>query len=441
MHRMSSRSASSGPMKKSYHDVHLRSKLPQHLLLYLALFCSMCGVVFSVQTYVSNDFVYLQQPLDVGIFFKNVSSIGLSSWEICNLRQGVVDEIVVDGADSILGAHYRRDFLRELYPSRTSIQETPIFIEDGLDLDDGLVSADFPYRDDDEILAALPPKFWMCQAVRFSSSDTDDIKWIFSRVFMMFGTITGVTATCLLAFLIVTRSKRVSLSVRESRQKYKYMTGPTKELWQKELHLRSLDTLSVGYRPIASLLMMTYLFQCVTFIFLDSKICRDHGCKLSTGAVSLIIACVLWVTSSILVYLMMRKIWKHQHTIRAHNEMRRNLFIKLGASKFDFIDEDGQTSSSSSRRKSSGSPVGLLNDTADTDLNDTSSLSATISSTEMQQSLNAIELMSLSSSLSLESLDISGDTLSLGSLSKKNIHYSEQDGRSVKPEERLSSLM
>jgi hypothetical protein len=254
------------------------------------------AIIFSIQTHLSTDFVDLSEPIDAGLFFEKQWRIGISSWELCGLKQIVIDEILDGDIYSVIGPYSMEDVQRTLYPSRSSTKNTLAIIEDELELDDdGLVSADFPYRDDDEILTAIPPEFWSCQTINIRSSDVNDMKWVISRVFLMVGTIFGVTASCFLVVLIISRAKtqandKIKRAPKQHIQSYNGV-GPRKE--NQHAAVQSLDTISTGYRPIASLFLITYLFQCVTFIFLDSEICKSHDCHISSGAISLLAACIL----------------------------------------------------------------------------------------------------------------------------------------------------
>jgi hypothetical protein len=423
-------------------------QMHQHLLLYLAFFCSLMAVIFSIQTHLSTDFVHLSEPLDVGIFFKNISSVGMSSWMVCALKQDIVAEIL----DGSIG------YQRALYPGRSSTKETPSFAEDRLGMDDdGLVSADFPYRDDDEILNGMSSEFWSCKPIYFNSSSVDDKKWILSRVFFMVGIICGVTATCCLAVFIVSRSSRLGSNVKEAKLMYnhKYKAELSREVRRKELQRRSLDTDSTGYRPIASLFLIAYLFQCVTFIFLDSEICKSHACHVSTGAFSLMVACILWVMSGLLVYLMMRKIWKNQSLLRVHNKKRQkstsgDKLTGFDASTFEFVDEDLETSSSLSQQNSVSGSIWQLNNTCETELNDTSSFAATVDSAEIQKtasrSINFSSASSLGSPddvLVTKEIQENNDIENVSSCEEigayQDVQYPE-NGRSIRAVEMLASL-
>ena len=397
---------SSGVMKDARLGKLLHLHLPQHLLLYLALFCSIMAFVFTIQTHLSTDFVNLSEPLDVGIFYKNVTSIGLSSWEVCGLKQNIVNEIQNGSIDSALGVYAPQNTQRVLHPSRSYVENTPILIEDGLDADDGLASADFPYRDDDEVLNRLPLAFWSCQEIHLSSHDLDDTKWILSLVFFVIGSILGLTASCFLGVLIVSRSRKVSKNLKQRRRQYK-----CKETRHEELQLRSLDTTSTGYRPVASLFLITYLFQCITFIFLDSNICKHHDCHISSGAFSLLTACILWVTSGVFVYLMMRKVWNNQKLMRAYKNNKKTSGIdnpkttNFDASTFKIGEEYSENSSPS-------------NSTTE-DINDMDSLCATLDSNESIKPID-LEQRACAHSSCFESLHDKSHPNSLGNLNTSN---------------------
>lgn len=408
----------------------LQLHLPQHLLLYAALFCSLMAFVFSIQTHLSTDFVSLSEPLDAGIFYKNVTTIGLSSWELCGLKKNIISEIQFGSIDSALGVYAPKTGLKDLYPSRSNVKSTPIMIKDELEMDDGLASADFPYRDDDEILNRLPLRFWSCQAIHLSSYELDDTKWILSLVFFMIGSILGVTASCFLIVLIVLRSRRVVDNVKKGRWQQNY-----KENRHIELQFRSLDTTSTGYRQVASLFLITYLFQCITFIFLDSDTCKRHDCHISSGAYSLLAACILWVVSGVLVYLMMRKVWNNQKLVRAYKKSKKT----TGTDIPQMTNSDASTLEKEECSENS-SPSN-----SKTGFNDMDSLGATFDSNEI---IHSIDLEQRIHSHSSSSFDSHSQTNYLGthntsnSTQTRNINRCPNisyHGRSLKPDQMFLS--
>ena len=377
--------------------------LPQHLLLYGALFCSIAATVFSIQTHLSTDFATLSKPIDAGLFYKNVSSIGLSSWKLCGIKQDIVDEILDGGVDSVLRYDdHSRQLSHDVHYIDINATRSPLHDanvakanSNELDLDDVLVSADFPYRDDDEVLLGLPVEYWSCQKIEFNSEDMDDIKWVLARVFLVLGSISGITGLFFLVVLIVSRGKvnnKVLPVLRQ--QKNDQLVGLMKETQRKDLHIQSLDTNSAGYRPISSLFLLTYLFQCVTFIFFDTVICKYHVCHISTGAYSLLAACILWVISGVFVYLVLRKIWKNKKLVRRYNSQGQKM---MEVSTFELRDAH-ETSSLSSKQSVKNTSTKSLSDATDTEMNDTSDI------------INS-DQASDSSSVSLGSLDTNSPSI------------------------------
>ena len=83
---------------------------------------------------------------------------------------------------------------------------------------------------------------------------------------------------------------------------------------QRATHNNSSDTR--GYRPISAMYLLSYLLSSTAFLFFDSKICRTQICTMSTGAYYLLAVCVLWICSGILVLFMLRRVQRHQETVR-----------------------------------------------------------------------------------------------------------------------------
>lgn len=415
-------------------------KLPQHLLLYLALFCSIMATIFSIQTHVSTDFATLSKPIDISIFSKNVSSIGLSSWEVCGLKPNIVYEIQYGDIDSVI-SHALNQLERALYPSilSSTTEESPTYADDEWNWDDGLMSADFPYRDDDEVFNEMPSDYWLCQTIRFSSYDVDDRKWILSRVFLLIGTVFGVTAACFLIVLIVSRVSRVNGKITQARRIYKCHRCTAKKNKEKELYLRSLDTASRGYRSVASLFMVSYLFQCCTLMFFDSDLCKRYGCLISSGASSLLAACIFWVMSGVLVYLMMRKILENQKLVRTYKNEQQMAYDEL--KKMSQSESTLETGGQDVDTSSSSSPINQLNDTIDTDINylsgfgvddtidanDASSLSATIDSDDIILSFGSSFECTTSDS-SLGSLDTETGSVDVIEVHSDSFYTKEDTG-------------
>lgn len=56
---------------------------------------------------------------------------------------------------------------------------------------------------------------------------------------------------------------------------------------------------SINLKPIAVGILVVYFFQSVSFFFFDSKLCREHICRLSEGSFASILSCVFWFASGL----------------------------------------------------------------------------------------------------------------------------------------------
>ena len=237
----------------------ISATLPQHAPLYAALFCSIIAVTLSIRTHLSTHFVQLEEPLRISPFFRNMDYIGLSTWELCVIKQDVLEElhsspentgsspentgsspenvgqkkslfrpsmndmfgdtIDDDEADttaviskltiSTMTTTYdvQRNItsrVRTTYHPH-SLKQSPTWMEEP-DHDDVLVSGDYPYNDDDDFESSLPKDYWNCHHIQLTSKSVDS-KWVVARVFFMMGTLMGVVATMLLITLIVIRGR------------------------------------------------------------------------------------------------------------------------------------------------------------------------------------------------------------------------------------------
>jgi hypothetical protein len=201
----------------------------------------------------------------------------------------------------------------------------------------------------------------------------------------MVGTILGLTGFCCLVLLIVLREKKEKYNGTQAdcRNNCNHDNELIADIKQIERFLPSLDTITTGYRPISSLFLFSYLFQCVTFIIFDSEICKSHVCKASTGAYSLVAACVLWVISGVLVILMLRKVQGNKILLRERkrkkikaaelNKIQGIISCESVASTFDIAHRDMESYSLSSEIQG-GSASRSSNATIDSDRGDTTEL-------------------------------------------------------------------
>lgn len=338
----------------SFEDASPLDALPQHALLYAALITSLAAVVFSVCAHRSTSFVVLGEPLELSPYLRNVDRVGLSAWDVCALRKEALDGMVADGsavdgddgADGedgtglaarlpLWAAKTATDVQRDVSSTvRTTYHPAPDAQSKGWmqepDHDDVLVSADYPYNDDDEYEMNLPDEYWDCHRLQITSASArHDGKWNLARAFFMVGSICGVAATFLLGTLIVRRdrdARRRRRSRKDGQRKLQRrqssrvellgQTDTATQLAAATNELLLLDINSSGYRPISIYFVAAYLLQSLTLLFLDSQLCRKQGCSLSSGAHYLLIACVLWMASGVLVLTMFKQVRRNERRAR-----------------------------------------------------------------------------------------------------------------------------
>jgi len=277
-------------------------------------------------------FVSLEEPFRVSPLFKDVKYIGLSTWELCSIKQDALETILYEESmkneSSIVftimqtnstSTDGTTESIDESYPSwldtfnaltNTSQQVRSVQPDDVLNepnQDDMRVAGDFPYNDDDAFDAALPLDYYHCHHIHISSVNTiNDKYWNIARVFFILGSILGITSTGLLITLIV-RRRQIAINRRLQTQ-----CSETCEIDKILL----LDTDSSGYQPISICFLISYLKQNVTLLFFNSDICRNQVCSIATGARCLLAASVLWVVSGLLVLFMMKKILRNERQVR-----------------------------------------------------------------------------------------------------------------------------
>lgn len=325
----------------------------QYLPLYCAFFLSVTAITFSIRAYNSTHFVLLGRPIRVSPYFKSISHVGLMNWELCAIEQEALDMIVDQAGEHT--APIMIELRSPVVPTteiqsntttyvRTTYHFTPHAIESSVSWswfeapvhDDILVDADYPYNDDDEILASFPAEYWSCHTLRFNSRNiVNDRLWIMSRFFFTSGAVIGFSATILLAFLLVLRAKDVDTkrlccqeesSDRTSSQNDlaipSFEERKEKSIMSIETEMQMLDTNASGCRQIAVCFLIAYLMQSLTLLFLNGKVCVSQQCSLSSGARSLITSCVLWVSCAMLLIFMLSKRRKNEKRLR---QMRRQI--------------------------------------------------------------------------------------------------------------------
>ena len=325
----------------------------QYLPLFIAFFASVTAITFSIRAYNSTKFVLLKRPIRVSPYFKSISHVGLKNWELCAIEQDALDMIVDQAGEHT--APVMIELHSPVIPTtdvqsntttyvRTTYHFTPHAVEtsaswswfEAPEHDDILVDAEFPYNDDDALFASFPEEYWSCHNLSFDSrSIVNDRLWIISRVFFTLGTVIGVSASILLAFLLVLRAKGIDTKRLCSQEESVDQTSSQNDLAipsleeRKEqsimsikMEMHMLDINTSGCRQIAVCFLVTYLMQSLTLLFLNGKVCVSQQCSLSAGARSLITACVLWVISALMLIFMLTKRRKNQKRLR---EMRRQI--------------------------------------------------------------------------------------------------------------------
>ena len=342
------------PLRKSIHQMRnaLQQKyisFPEQAPLYVALFCSLVAIMLSAGTHLSTRFVSLEEPFRVSPFFKDVEYIGLTTWELCSIKQDALDAIL---AGETIKNEIGPSELSSSTARTTTDKSTNVTLQLSIDYlnepdqDDALAPGLFPYNDDDAFDSELPIDSWKCHHVHISSANAGDDKfWDIARVFFLLGTMMGLTSTGLLIALIVRRgqlAKRRWLRRRkvwdELRQRKRNAQNQSAELQQPETcetillasNLLMLETDSSGYRPISICFLLSYLMQNLTLLFFDSDICRNQVCSMSTGAHGLLAASVLWVVSGLLLLFMMKKVIRNERQVK---QLKRRILLNrsLGA--------------------------------------------------------------------------------------------------------------
>jgi len=229
--------------------------------------------------------------------------------------------------------------------------------------DDILVSGDYPYHDDDYLYESSTISneeiYWNCHTLHFTSKSNQlDTMWNIARMFEMLGILFGSCATLLLGLLIIRRSgfnnqvdgrrwhncisSRMKIrssdecildrrSSSASEQHHYQQTTPF-----KANNLLKLDTNTTGYRPISILFLLSYLLQSLTLLFLDSNICREQVCTLSSGAHMLLVSCVLWIVCGLLMLFMMKRVMKNKRRVRRY----RRRMIQSSGNKDECVEEE-----------------------------------------------------------------------------------------------------
>ena len=278
----------------------------------------MIAMTLSVRTYHSTQFVLLERPIRVSPYLKSIKYVGLRSWELCSLKQDALNKIIDQVGEGYAG--------ETTAPINTELQSRALMKKD---MHNDTLAAGYPYNDDDEFQASFPEDFWSCHTLRFDSkSITNDRLWVLARFFFMLGTVIGFIATCLLALLLLIDAKDVDERLMHYSDTLKSSSEESKEqsIAYCERTIDALETPTSGCREISACFLLAYLIQCLTLLFLNGRVCVSQKCSLSSGARSLITACILWIVNALLLILMMQKERRNQHKLQ--QQRRRNSIPK-----------------------------------------------------------------------------------------------------------------
>mmetsp|Transcript_9064 Transcript_9064/g.18818 ORF Transcript_9064/g.18818 Transcript_9064/m.18818 type:complete len:372 (+) Transcript_9064:81-1196(+) len=316
--------------------------LPQHFPLLLALFCSFVAVFFSVRVHSSPDFVLLKDPINVGRYFKKIYRVGITSWNLCSandLNEYSSFSIFTNTENEFHDDNFTT-FVRSVYHydhTSTHDAKTISWMMEPNHDDSIVVPSDIPFGDDDSTSEAQ--SFWKCHRIRLPSRYVQkDIIWTISCMSNMLGSMIGVTSTILLLALYFRRVRRVNDVERQKKVRTALKmqfddidVGDQQEninirqcLNDEATKLAMLDTVCTGYHPISACFFISYLFQSITFIYLESELCRNQACSLSDGAHALIISCSMLAVSGLFCMWMMRKTVRNELIIRNFKMMHAN---------------------------------------------------------------------------------------------------------------------
>ena len=256
----------------------------------IPVMCAGIALILSVVARRSTNFVHLQVPLLISPTFDRVDRVGLVFLELC-----LADEITTvaegSGIETKIGRDYRGAVgrssphlqgtgdskgkdeggfsvignLLSLRANPTSIEEYDQIIED-YDHDDYIFvgpSDDGFETDmagwDEQVSVVRNPK--ICRSIKITSSTLTDSLWHVSRTFLSLAIGFGF----FLSFFLVSSA-----------------------YWS-----------TINLKPVAVGLLLTYFFQSMTFFFFDSSICREHNCKMSSGAASAVVASIFWFAAAL----------------------------------------------------------------------------------------------------------------------------------------------
>ena len=282
------------------------------------------ALILSVVAKRSTNFVTLGEPLLISPTFEKVDRVGLVFLDLC-----LADEIITrdegSGIETKVGRDYRGAIgrssphlrghgteddvggegnedgfgvignLLSKWANPTSIEEYDRIIED-YDHDDYIFvgPSDDEFETDmagwdEHISVVRSPK--ICRSIKITSSTLTDDLWHLSRTFLSLAIGFGF----FLSFMLTSAA-----------------------YWS-----------TINLKPVAVGLLLTYFFQSMTFFFFDSGICRQHNCKMSSGAASAVVASIFWFAAALgtiwmdMVFVQKKRRRERRERRRRRRERRR----------------------------------------------------------------------------------------------------------------------
>ena len=279
------------------------------------------ALILSVVAKRSTTFVTLQEPLLVSPTFDKVDRVGLVFLDLC-----LADEIVTrdegSGIETKVGRDYRGVIGRSSphllghdaednvggndgfsvigkllfsWANPTSVEQYDQIIEN-YDHDDYIFvgPSDDEFETDmagwdEHVSVASSPK--ICRSIKITSSTLTDTLWHVSRTFLSLAIGFGF----FLSFMLTSAA-----------------------YWS-----------TINLKPVAVGLLLTYFFQSMTFFFFDSGICRQHNCKMSSGAAAAVVASIFWFAAALgtiwmdMVFVQKKRRRERRERRRRRRERRR----------------------------------------------------------------------------------------------------------------------
>lgn len=217
------------------------------------ILCAMAALGLSIGSKQSLRFVKLDTAMFVSAPFVRVRELGLVRMELCfaDVVTSINWGIQHTTTTTLVGSTFNENI--ETNNANTNAETWIGHLQD-FDHDDQIIAD--PNAGD--ITNDQTPG---CISVALESPVINDILWNASRSFLSIAIFFGFVLVVLLMASI---------------------------LWE-----------TINLRPVAIGLLFVYFFQSLTFIFFDSDICREYGCKMYWGSFSALLSGILWFLSGI----------------------------------------------------------------------------------------------------------------------------------------------